>query len=289
MQKILITGSQGQVAYELIQLLQEQNREFLALSRNELDITQPSRVNEMIQQYKPNVVINAAAYTQVDRAEQERELAYAVNYEGPKNLAMACTQAKCALVHISTDYVFDGNETTPYLETHPITPINIYGASKREGEVAVQDQCEQAIILRVSGVFGVHGNNFVKTMLRLAKEREILRVVADQMICPTPAKDIAKTILCMLSNPRWGLYHYCGNKPTHWHALAQLIVQKALTTQQSLLVKTIEAISSADYPTAAKRPRYSVLNCEKIYATYGIKQPDWEQGLTDVITQLSAS
>jgi dTDP-4-dehydrorhamnose reductase len=289
MKKIFITGGNGQVAYELVQLFREKNITFIALTREELDITQETAVNKAIQHFKPDAVINAAAYTKVDLAEKEPHLAYAVNSDGPKHLAKACRILQCPLIHLSTDYVFDGAQTTPYLETDPVMPINIYGLSKQQGEAAVKNECEQSVILRVSGVFGVHGHNFVKTILRLAKEKDTLRIVSDQVICPTPARSIAEAIYQILLNPCWGTYHYCGSKPTNWHALTEIIVQKALEVNQPLLVKKIEAITTKEYPTPAKRPHYSVLNCQRIADTFGIKQPDWEQGLTNVIYQLSTA
>jgi dTDP-4-dehydrorhamnose reductase len=287
MKKILITGGHGQVAYELVESLRTKNYECLAPAREELDITQADAVNDMIHSFKPDAVINAAAYTRVDLAEQEPTRAYHVNYEGPKHLAKACAKRHCPLVHLSTDYVFDGSQTLPYYETSPVSPLNVYGLSKRQGEIAVQDYCEHSIILRVSGVFSAHGNNFVKTILRLAKEKEVLRIVSDQVICPTPAAAIADVILQMLLRPKWGLYHYCGAWPVNWCVFAKTIVKKALEADQPLMVKNIEAITTADYPTAAKRPHYSVLNCQKIADIFGIRQPNWEIGLMNVIKQLS--
>jgi dTDP-4-dehydrorhamnose reductase len=287
MKKIFITGGNGQVAYELVQLLREKNIDFIAPAREELDITVEMAVYDAIKEFKPDAVVNAAAYTRVDLAEKESQLADAVNHTGAMYLAKTCEKIQCPLVHISTDYIFDGSQTTPYLETSPANPLNSYGLSKQLGELVVQEYCDHSTILRVSGVFGVHGNNFVKTILRLAKEREILRIVSDQIICPTPARAIAETILQILLNPRWGIYHYCGTPSTNWHAFAEVIVQKALEVNQQLLVKKIEAITTNEYPLPAKRPNYSVLNCQKIADTFGINQPDWEQGLTDVIYQLS--
>lgn len=287
MKKILITGGNGQVAYELIQLLVSKSYEVLSPARDQLDITQLAAVTEVIERFKPDAVINAAAYTRVDLAEQESQLSYAVNHEGAKNLAIACEKARCLLLHISTDYVFDGHQATPYLESNVIIPLNVYGTSKRHGEIAVQEYCPQAMTLRVSGVFGVHGNNFVKTILRLAKEKETLKIVSDQTFCPTPASAIAACILQMLLKPHHGIYHYCGDKPTNWHDFTKLIVKMALEKNCYMLVKDILAVTTAEYQAAAKRPAYSVLDCQKIKKTFGILQPDWEQGLHDVIKQLS--
>jgi dTDP-4-dehydrorhamnose reductase len=289
MKKIFITGGNGQVAYEIARLLQEQHVEFFAPTHAELDITQQSAVSVAIERFRPDAVINAAAYTKVDLAEQDIQQAYAVNQIGAQNIALACATMQCPFLHISTDYIFDGKQDVPYLETDLVKPLNVYGASKWAGEVAVQESYPQAMILRVSGVFGVQGNNFVKTMLRLAREREILRVVADQTICPTPANAIAAAILIMLLNPKPGVYHFCSAEVTNWHAFAEAVVQNAVALNQVLAVKNIAAITTADYPTAAQRPNYSVLDCHKIFQTFVIKQPDWRQGLNDVISQLSAT
>ncbi|MBV8802643.1 MAG: dTDP-4-dehydrorhamnose reductase [Gammaproteobacteria bacterium] len=287
MKKILITGGNGQVAYELIQLFKAKNIVYIAPSHKELDIINLELINNVLNHFKPTAVINAAAFTQVDLAEQEVSLANAANQEGAKNIAIVCSKANIPLIHISTDYIFDGKQTVPYTESSQPNPLNIYGMTKWRGEIAVQEHYKEAMILRVSSVFGKHGNNFVKTILRLAKEREVLRIVSDQIMCPTPAKAIAETILVMLSHPRSGLYHYCGAEATHWHAFAQLIVEQARTFQP-LRVKHIEAITTHEYPTPAKRPQYSVLDCQRIADVFGIQQPDWKQGLNHVITQLSA-
>jgi dTDP-4-dehydrorhamnose reductase len=289
MKKILITGGNGQVAYELVRLLQGSAISFSAPSKKDFDITCCSSIDRVLTDVKPDAVINTAAYTYVDLAEKNPELADAVNHEGAKNLAKMCKKNKSILLHISTDYIFDGNQTTPYVETSEAAPINVYGATKRLGELGVQEQDDQAMILRVSGVFGNHGNNFVKTILRLAKEREVLRVVTDQTICPTPAKAIAETILQMLLNPHPGIYHYCGAEVTNWHAFAECIVDIARSLQYPVITQTIEKITTADYVTPAKRPLYSVLNCDHIHRVFGITQPDWKKGLTNVITELSAS
>jgi len=289
MKKILMTGGNGQVAYDLIRVLQAKNIEYIAPSREELDITEPTLINNLLNHFKPDAVVNTAAYTRVDLAEQESALANAVNRDGAKYLAIACFKAKIPLLHLSTDYVFDGTQTIPYVESSLPKPLNVYGMSKWQGELAIQMHCEHMMILRVSSVFGIHGNNFVKTILRLAKEREVLRIVTDQTICPTPAKEIAETILKMLFHPHWGIYHYCGAETTDWHTFAKLIVENARTLHLPLNVKHIEAITTAEYPLPAKRPHYSVLNCQRIADVFDIQQPDWKQGLTDVITKLSAT
>lgn len=281
--KILITGGAGQVAYDLKRLASRQD--VFAPTREELDIADYDAVYNVIKRIKPDVVINTAAYTQVDRAEQEIQNAFVANFYGPKHLAILCEEFKCRLLHLSTDYVFDGQLNRPYLETDSVSPINVYGESKLRGEEEIQGNCRRYLILRVSAVFGVHGNNFVKTMLRLAREKEMLRVVADQVTCPTPAADIAATLLALCDFQTAGIFHYCGTNPISWYEFAKQTIAKA-KQYETLRVKEIQAITTSEYPTAAKRPAYSVLNCEKIKSIYGINQPNWELGLDHVISTL---
>jgi len=284
MTKILITGSQGQLAYELVQLANQ--HQVIALTHQQLDIINQTAVQQAFDIYQPNIVINTAAYTQVDLAEQNSEQAYAVNCTGAKNLAIACAETHIPLLHLSTDYVFNGTKNSPYQETDPVSPINTYGLTKWQGEEAIRTHCSQHIILRVSSVFGRHGQNFVKTILRLAQEKETLRIVADQIMCPTPAYAIAETLLKTINKPQWGTYHYCGSEPATWYDFANLIVQFAKEHTQ-LRVKQIEPITAADFPTAAKRPAYSVLDCSQFEKNFNIKRPHWQTGLKNVITALS--
>lgn len=281
--KILITGGAGQVAYDLKRLATQ--HDVFVPTREELDIADYDAAYNVIQRIKPDVVINTAAYTQVDRAEQEIQKTFSANFYGPKHLAMICEEFQCRLLHLSTDYVFDGQLNRPYLETDAVSPINVYGESKLRGEEEIQRHCQQHLILRVSAVFGVHGNNFVKTMLRLAHEKEILRVVSDQITCPTPAADIAATLLALCDFKTAGIFHYCGTNPISWYEFAKQTIAKA-GRYETLHVKEIQAITTSEYPTAAKRPAYSVLNCEKIKSIYGINQPNWELGLDHVISTL---
>ncbi|HZW70843.1 MAG TPA: dTDP-4-dehydrorhamnose reductase [Hanamia sp.] len=274
--KLLITGGNGQVAWEIIRFAVAQNYVVLAPPHQELDITNTQQVNTAIAQFKPQFVINTAAYTQVDKAETEIDRAYAVNRDGAGILACACKETQIPLLHLSTDYVFDGKQKKPYHENDPVAPLNVYGLSKWEGEEAVRKHCPQHIILRVSSVFGVHGHNFVKIILRLAKEKDSLRIVADQITCPTPAAAIAQTVLKIISAPQWGTYHYCGDEVVSWYDFARAIVHKE-----------IMPITTAEYPTPARRPAYSVLDCHKLLTTFGIEQPSWRQELREVLDVLS--
>ncbi len=282
--KILLTGANGQIAYDL-QRIAARSFNLLALTRQQLEIADLTAVSHVMQQFKPDVVINAAAYTQVDLAENNHEQVYASNVIGAKNLAIVCEQQQCPLMQLSTDYVFDGQAQMPYVETDLVAPINYYGISKAQAEQEIQKNCEKSSILRVSAVFGVHGNNFVKTILRLAKEKEELRIVADQISCPTPAAAIAETLLKMCVELPQGIFHYCGAPAVSWYDFARTITQCA-SASMSLQIKNIHAIPAVEYPTSAKRPAYSVLNTKKIQSVLGVDQPQWEIGLNDVIKTL---
>jgi dTDP-4-dehydrorhamnose reductase len=303
--KLLITGSHGQVGSEVTQLASKNGIQVAGLSHQELDITQYEEVLLAVEKNAPDYIINCAAYTAVDKAESESETAFAVNYIGSENLAKACAYYHLSLLHISTDYVFDGTLKRPYSEIDQPAPINIYGLSKWKGEEAIRDHCPQHIILRTSGVFGMQGHNIVKIFLRLAKEQEVMRVVADQYTCPTPAADIAEVILSIVqqtlpqtmahsiksnseknsSDGLFGTFHYCGAEITSWHEFATELVNIA-EQYHSLKVKNIEAIQMSDYPTPAKRPAYSVLDCKKLLSTFGLSQRSWKSGLELVLNKI---
>lgn len=299
--RIAIVGSKGQVGWELTRRAPMFGHEVLAWDQDELDITDATAVDQTLTASGAAVVINAAAYTAVDRAEQEPELAFAVNRDGPAHLAAACARLNIPLLHISTDYVFDGRKTGPYVEDDPALPLGVYGLSKWEGDEAVRRLLPRHVILRVSWVFGIQGHNFVKTILRLAREREELRVVADQFGCPTYAGDIADTLLALAgrgaemdakavwdTGAGWGTYHYCGEPATMWHGFASAIIEKA-RTYESLPVQTVTAIATADYPTPAARPANSVLSCARLTAAFGIQPCSWQEGLAAMLFALYAS
>jgi dTDP-4-dehydrorhamnose reductase len=286
--KILIAGKNGQVGSCLVDLLEAQTElTFLALSREQLDITDPVQVNKIVTEFQPNIIINAAAYTAVDKAEQEGELANAINKEGPQNLALAASNINAAIIHISTDYVFDGNSVESYTESDVTAPQGEYGRSKLAGELAVAQACHKHIILRTAWVFGEHGNNFVKTMLRLVKTRNTLGVVADQFGGPTYAGDIANAILAISKqiidgNQAYGIYHYSGFPHVSWHTFAEKIFDIAV--EQGVLKQSIQVnpIMTQDYPTPAKRPGNSRLNCDKIHNSFNIEQSDWQAALSRI-------
>ena len=289
--RILLTGANGQVGWELSDRGGQRGLEILALDRADLDITDPVSVSEEVNRSGVSLVVNAAGYTAVDEAESKPELAFAANRDGPAHLASACGKAGIPLVHISTDYVFDGEKKGAYLETDPVSPLSIYGKSKAAGEVAVRKHLREHFILRTGWVYGVHGHNFVKTMLRLGREREKVQVVTDQYGCPTYAADLAETILRIAAKlldgrqVHWGTYHYCGKGVTSWHGFAEAIFNLA-RKYVPLKVKQTEAITTAEYPTAAKRPANSVLDCSLFRSHFGFAPKPWNESLARMLHQV---
>lgn len=290
MMRVLVTGSRGQVGHCLVQQLSTMKEvEFLAVDRDQLDITHSAQVDAVVNEFKPNIIINAAAHTAVDRAEQEIELSYAINRDGPHYLAQAAQKVGAAILHISTDYVFSGDKPNPYLETDPTAPQGVYGESKLAGEIAVAQACPRHIILRTAWVFGEHGNNFVKTMLRLAQTRDALGVVADQYGGPTYAGDIANALLMMAKaivdgkSTAFGVYHFSGLPHVSWHEFACTIFDKA--RDQGILNKSLQvnAITTQEYPTPAKRPANSRLDTQKIHQHFGVVASDWQTALNHLI------
>lgn len=287
---ILLFGANGQVGFECIEQFQNANLPIIALDRQAVDLTEVAQIQRAIERYQPTLVINAAAYTAVDKAESEPELADRVNHLAVAAMAKSCHALDIPLFHISTDYVFDGKKEGAYLETDPVNPQGVYGKTKLRGEQAIQQSLDKHIILRTSWVFGRHGNNFVKTMLRLGAEREELGVVADQRGAPTYAGDIAATLLkltqyyleqCTLP---WGIYHYGGTPACSWHEFAQAIFARVTQHGISLKVNKVSAIATADYPTPAKRPINSVLDCSKIVRLgLGVEHSDWPKQLNRLL------
>jgi dTDP-4-dehydrorhamnose reductase len=288
--KILATGGSGQVGTELSRRGAAWQTEVHAVTRDELDITQSGAVLAILEQTKPDVVVNAAAYTAVDKAETEPETAFAANRDGPGFLAVGCAKLGVPLIHISTDYVFNGEKTRGYRETDHTSALGVYGQSKEAGERAVRESWGRHIILRTSWVYAGHGGNFVRTMLRVGSERESLRVVSDQTGTPTFAGDIANAILSIATNiagreqAPWGTYHYTAKGQTTWHGFAEAIFDAA----EARLGRhpAIEAITTREYPTPAKRPVNSVLDCAKIDASFKPPRRDWREGLAEVLDEL---
>lgn len=287
--KLLITGCSGQVGSCLVQrLVAMPEIEFLALDRQELDITDEVAVIDLVSSYQPDVIINAAAHTAVDKAEEEVELSYAINRDGPANLAKAADKVGAAMLHISTDYVFAGNKDGEYLESDETGPQGVYGESKLAGEIAVAQACDRHIILRTAWVFSEYGGNFVKSMLRLAKSRDTLGIVADQFGGPTYAGDIANALLQIAlatakeNNTCYGIYHYSGIPHVSWFDFANAIFAEAKQQGEVITEMTVNPITTADYPTPAKRPANSKLNNDKILTQFGIKASDWQLALKNL-------
>ena len=294
-EKILVAGGGGQVGRALQASRCGAGYEVVCAPKARLDITRPASIQQTLDALRPRFVINAAAYTAVDRAEAEGDAAFSVNLGGAENLARHCAQSGIALLHLSTDYVFDGAADTPYKEDSPPAPVNLYGRSKWAGEQAVQSACRRHIIVRTSGVFGAHGGNFVKTMVALAKEKERLDVVVDQTLCPTPATDIAGACLEIarqvledeaVADSRWGTYHYCSNDPVSWYDFAEAIIA-ARRKIEPLSVKEIRAIPTSEFPTPAARPPYSALCCDKVEAVFGVCARSWRGGLAETVKSLT--
>lgn len=289
--KIMITGSGGQLGSEIIKQARGPQVETLAMNHGDLDITRPDQTRSTIAELAPDMVINASAYTNVDGAETHTEAAYAVNRDGPANLAAACSALAIPLIHISTDFVFDGRKKTPYLESDPVSPLSIYGKSKAEGEAAVRTALQQHLIVRTSWLYSEHGHNFVKTMLNLGREREQLSVVADQYGCPTGAADLAGAILTMAKKIiagdkiRWGTYHYSGKGTTTWHGFAEAIFKLA-ASREKLKIRQVKPITTDQYPLPARRPLYSSLDCGLILDQFGVQTMPWEQSLVTVIGKI---
>lgn len=277
--KILMFGQTGQVATEV-----QRQAEVNALGRDVADLSNPDALPAAIKQYQPDVVINAAAYTAVDKAEAEEALAIEVNGVAPGAMARACAAQGIPFLHVSTDYVFDGSGTAPWTPKDKVDPQNAYGRTKLAGEIAVRDAGGAHAILRTSWVFSAHGGNFVKTMLRLGESRDSLNVVGDQIGGPTPAADIAATLLemakQMVGGTQGGTYHYAGAPAASWADFAgEIFAQAGLDV-------SVTGIPTAEYPTPASRPLNSRMDCGSLAVDFGIAAPDWKNGLARVLADL---
>ncbi|KQN63722.1 dTDP-4-dehydrorhamnose reductase [Erwinia sp. Leaf53] len=283
--RILLTGANGQLG----RCLQDRipaDWTLLPLASADLDITHSESVAVAVAEFKPDVIINAAAYTAVDKAENEVELARQVNRQGPANLAQAAKDNNARFIHVSTDYVFDGTSEKPYLETDTTNPLGVYGQTKLDGEKAVAEIFPDSIIVRTAWVFSEYGNNFLKTMLRVGEQRDVLSVVADQYGCPTYAGDIANTIISLIKlDAEGGIYHFSGDQETSWHGFAKKIFDLALENSKIRHAPVVEAITTDQYPTLAVRPTYSILSNRKI-EVLGIKASRWEEAIKDVLIKL---
>ncbi|MBD2257264.1 dTDP-4-dehydrorhamnose reductase [Pseudanabaena sp. FACHB-2040] len=290
--RIVLLGSQGQVGQELQRTLARQG-ELVCLSRQELDLTHLDHLVETVSSLQPQVVVNAAAYTAVDKAETEPELAHCINGTVPGLLAEAAKQCGAAMIHLSTDYVFNGTKNTPYEETDTTAPLGIYGHSKRTGEVAVLQATDRAIVLRTAWVYGAapSAKNFVKTMLRVGPERGLVRVVVDQVGAPTWAYDIAATVsdlLAPVQSGQGGLYHFASSGVASWFDFAIAIFEEAQTLGLIETLPEVVPIPTSEYPLPAQRPAYSVLSSQKISQLLGRRPPYWRASLRKMLAELAA-
>jgi dTDP-4-dehydrorhamnose reductase len=282
MKKILVIGAKGQLGSELQELSKNYPFQFFFYDVAEMDITNKDLVSQGITRLKPDYLINCAAYTAVDKAETDKELAFAINADAVKCLAQACTANNVQFIHISTDYVFSGEGKEPYKENDALSPNNVYGESKQKGEEEAVAGNKDAIIIRTAWVYSVYGNNFVKTVLRLMKSKPEINVVADQVGSPTYAHDLAEAILQIISSGKWvpGIYHFTNDGVTSWFDFANEI------KNLSSLDCKVNPIPTEKYPTPAKRPKYSVLDKTKIQQTFGIKLKDWKESLKKCLSKM---
>jgi dTDP-4-dehydrorhamnose reductase len=290
MTKILLIGITGQVGQELQQTLPAIG-EVIGVGRQSLDLSQPEQIQQKIAEIKPDIVVNAAAYTAVDKSESESDLAMAINANAPKAIALAAQDIGAKVLHISTDYVFNGQNHTPYLESDPTDPLGVYGKSKLLGEIAVRENCDRHLILRTAWVYGSRGHgNFVKTMLRLGAERTELKVVADQIGSPSWSYDIALAITQLLDKSATdesinGIYHFTNSGVASWYDLAVATFTEAKKLGFPLKIEQVLPITTAEFPTPTQRPAYSVLSKAKITAALGIHPPYWRDSLIKMLTE----
>ena len=286
--KVCVFGAGGQLGSDLLLRSELFSIEVHGYDAGSCDITDENQVERVVSGFRFDAIVNSAAYTQVDRAEHDRENAWRVNTLGAENIARACEKMGIPLIHVSTDYVFDGTAGNPYGEGAAVCPESVYGSTKAEGESKVLEVCRVASVVRTSWLFGENGPNFVKTMVRLAREREELKVVNDQRGCPTWSRDLADALLSMVKTmlgggpiPK-GVYHYCGMPEASWYELARYSIDEA-SKFQKLTIHNLMPIPTKEYPTPAKRPLYSVLSCDRIVEEFGVEQGDWRRGVREVI------
>ena len=287
--KILVLGCKGQLGRCLKDQLINIEHEVIFTSREKIDIADFEQTRNQILKISPDLVINATAYTAVDLAEEDQETANLINHLAVKNIADICYQGSCWLIHLSTDYVFDGNSNVPYKENDKTCPQSIYGETKLNGELAIQASDCKFIIIRTAWVFSEYGSNFLKTILRLGRDHNELNIVGDQIGCPTYAQDIARSVVEIVpklnSREYNGIYHYCGDQPCSWFEFANAIFDRAMSNNLKIPSK-VNSIETSTYPTAAKRPAYSVLNCSKIEKNFGVHASNWHDGIAQVISKL---
>ena len=293
MERIAVIGTTGQLGHALENRFKTSHYDVVLARRPGVDLTDMASLQEFVAAHNPSLVINAAAYTAVDKAESDAESAFAVNATGPAHLAEICRATDIPLIHYSTDYVFDGNQAGAYAETDPVAPVGVYARSKVAGEEKIRAVLPRHIIVRTSWLYGLHGYNFVKTMLKLGQTREALRVVSDQHGCPTFTGDLAEATLQIVDflssgdNNAWGTYHYCNAGETSWHGFATEIFRLAdQIPSYEMVCRTIEPIPTSAYPTPARRPPNSVLDCSKVGEIFNIEIPHWKETLARVLPEI---
>lgn len=287
---ILVLGANGQLGRCLVDQLAGTDHDCVFSSRCDIDITDFAATRIKIQRINPDVIINASAYTAVDRAESEPEQADLINHVSVANIAQICADVKSALIHISTDYVFDGEACSPYKETAQTNPQTVYGKTKLLGELAIQESGCKYLIIRTAWVFSEYGNNFLKTMLRLGAELDELNIVSDQIGCPTYAQDIAKATILVLPHLTMkyfgsAIYNFCGDDSCSWYEFAQVIFAEAQDHGFVIPIR-VNPITSSEYRTSASRPPYSVLDCDKIEAAFCTVRSNWRLGIRSALSQL---
>ena len=282
--KVLVLGAQGQLGRCLSDQFVGTSHEVTLASRAEIDIVDFNNTRARLVALKPDVIINASAYTAVDKAEEEADKADAINNIAVGNLARICAEINSVLIHVSTDYVFDGLARVRYTESAQPNPQSVYGKTKLLGELAIQESGCDHLIIRTAWVFSEYGNNFLKTMLRLGKERDKLSIVGDQVGCPTYAQDLAKAIVTILTgieshNVSWGVYHYCGEEVTSWFGFAEAIFEEAKQAGLIITSPKLTEITTLEFPTLAKRPAFSVLDSSNIQAVWSVQPSDWKAAI----------
>ena len=294
MKKILVTGNKGQVGFELMKTLAPLGK-VIGVDIKECDLAQSAMIDALLDRVKPDIIVNPAAYTAVDKAETEPTVAHAINAQAPKTLARQASRRNIPIIHFSTDYIFDGTKEEAYVEEDPANPKSVYGKTKWLGEEAVRSNAAKHVILRTSWVFGAHGVNFLKTMLKLSKERDKMSVVSDQIGAPTSARmlaevtaEIVKQILQEFSYRKYGTYHLVADGETSWYGYAKYVVEQAnaLGMETKLDPKNIKAIKTKDFPLPAARPGNSRLDTTKVKETFGIGLPTWQSEVDLVLNDL---
>jgi dTDP-4-dehydrorhamnose reductase len=288
--RILVTGKDGQVGHALVPVLAGLG-DVVAIGRGECDLADPAAIERAVQSVRPEIIVNPAAYTAVDRAESEPDLAFTINADAPGVLARLAAERNIPLIHYSTDYVYDGRKPAPYVESDATDPLSVYGASKLAGENAIRAEWDRHVILRTSWVFSDHGTNFLKTMLRLGEAHKTLNVVADQLGAPTSADLIAQTTVRIVQSLArdgggYGLYHLAAAGETSWHGYASFVFEKARAFGFPLAVKSVDPIPATAYPTPAPRPANSRLDTSHLRQDFALDLPLWQDGVTRILERL---